>query len=585
MAPNPRFAFPAALAALALAVSPARADLIRLYDGRTIEGKATLGSNKWTIKGYKGKSGTYAASEVKFVEPGECSWDVAARMIREIPADASDALFVEKRMEVARYLHERMQYCSELFEMERKEYEAVLKKSPDHREARVGLGHVEWGKWWFKTERERDAFRKGAPPGQMEPLGYVKHRKTGLWELKEDAEAMDAGKVKYRGKWMTEDEKKGAQGYVKDDKGNWVLARDLKDRERRGEVEKALAEKPVTVTSSDHFRLISWFNTGETAQLKDLAEKTYAAHHEVLGVKMPKGEEEGEALFADPVEIFLMVSGERKDKWIDAYGKGFGWTDESVNFYKDGSGWHSLNPFPYILISGKKTEKNRPRNPEEDFENAKSRVTSLVARILLDRVRPQQQAWLMEGNAFLGEIRLNETADCCYVTTTKYREEVANKQGSKAKYFEFMKSQVQAGLDRPLRQLFTLSLNDLDWADSVKSWSFLEFLLAKYPAEYRALMRLPFPDVEEIQPVHVQAAVDAMKPKDPASAPLHPEEVKPVRTTPMRVSGPGAEPVTEGSPEQKAVSAAAAEAWIATSIPKEFGALEKEWKEWIQAHR
>jgi hypothetical protein len=54
----------------------------------------------------------------------------------------------------------------------------------------------------------------------MEPLGYVKYRKTGMWEVKEDVEAMDAGKIRFKGKWMTEDEKKAAQGYVKDEKGN-----------------------------------------------------------------------------------------------------------------------------------------------------------------------------------------------------------------------------------------------------------------------------------------------------------------------------------------------------------------------------
>lgn len=586
MASNLRTAAAAAAAALLLAAAPARADLIRLFDGRTIEGKATQGSGKWTIKGYKGKSSTYAASEVKFVEPGECSWDVAARMIREIPADASDTLFVEKHLEVAHYLHDRMQYCSELHEMERKELEAILKKVPDHREARLGLGHVEWGKWWFKTEKERDAFRKGAPPAQMEPLGYVKYRKTGLWELKEDVEAMEAGKVKYRGKWMTEDEKKQAQGYLKDEKGNWVLARDIKDRQRREEVEKALGEKPVTVTSSDHFRLISWFNTGDTAKLKDLAERTFAAHHEVLGLRMPKGEEEGEVLFADPIEVALLVAGERKDKWIDAYAKGLGWNDETIQFYKNGGGWSHLHPYPNLVISGSPTEKNRPRNPEEDFEFAKSRVTSMVARILLDRVRPGQPAWLMEGNAFLGEIRMNETAECCYVTSTKYREEVANKQGSKAKYFEFMRKQVEAGLDRSLRQIFSLDLNDLDWADSVKSWSFLEYLLAKYPSEYRLLVRRPFPEVEEIQPAHIQAAVDGMKPKDPSAAPLDKnKEVKPVRDTPMRVSGPGAEPVTEGSPEEKAVRVASAEAWLASAIAKDFPTLDREWRDWILAHR
>src|SRR5690242_3838363 len=172
----PRSLLAGAAAGLLLAASPARADLVLLHDGKTVEGKATLSSKKYSVKGYKGKSTTYAESEVKFVEKAECSWDVAARMVKEIPADASDELFVAKHLEVARYLKERRVYCPEMAELEGKEYEAVLKKAPDNDEGHAGLGHVKWGQWWFKNEKDRDAFRKGDARSSnaiMEPLGYV----------------------------------------------------------------------------------------------------------------------------------------------------------------------------------------------------------------------------------------------------------------------------------------------------------------------------------------------------------------------------------------------------------------------------
>jgi hypothetical protein len=572
----------AGAAALALLVpSPARADLVRIIDGKTIEGKATLSSKKWTVKLWKGKSVTFAESEVKFVEKGECSWEAAARMAKEIPADASDALYVEKHLEIARYLKDRRQYSADMAELEMKEYEAVLKKAPEHDEARTGLGHVKWGQWWFKNEKERDSFRKGAPPAQMEPLGFQKYKKTGMWESKEDVEAMDAGKVKYKGKWLTEDEKKAAQGYVKDDKGAWVLARDLQARKTTEEVEKQLGKKPETVTSSTHFLIVSWLNAGETAGLKALFEKTYEEHRRTLGVPVPKEEDGEDDMFPEPITVYMLVDGDLKDKWVDTYGKGQGWNDAQVEFYKKGGGWHSMSPAPYMLSSGKKAEKNRARDTDGDLEVARSNHTSQIGRLILDRLRGGgQPAWLMEGNAFLAEIRANESAECCYVGMTQYREQTPPKEGSKAKYFDYMKKQLGSSLDRPFRQLLTLELNYLDWSDAVKSWSLLEFLAATNPAALNKLVTLPMGDVEEILPAHVDAAIKAMVPKDPAAAPIKKDEGAPP-TAPIKVRGPGAMAVSPGSKEERAVNGARGEALLLAATGKDIEVLEAEWKAWI----
>jgi hypothetical protein len=571
-------------AVLLAAAAPARADLIRLFDGKTVEGKATLGGNKWTVKGYKGKSTTYAASEVKFREAGDCSWEVSAKMVKEIPSDASDALFVEKHLEVARYLKDRRQYCPEMEELELKEYEAVLKKAPENEDARVGLGHVKWAQWWFRNEKDRDKKRKDAPASEMEPLGFVKYKKTGMWETKEDAEAMDAGKVKFKGKWMTEDEKKAAQGYVKDEKGGWVLARDVKDRERAQEVEKTLGEKPGTVVSSQDFRFISWLSVGETAQLKDTAEKAYAWTRDIFGYPMGTAENPGEDLFPEPIDVFLLVDGKRKDKWLDAFGSAYGMDASVIDFRKKGSGWHAMSPMPYFLSSGKPAEKNRQRDTEGDMNVAGSHVCSMVGRIVLDRIRPGNQIppWLGEAAGLLTEIRFHETADCCYVTESKYREEVANKEGSRAKYFDFMKKQVAAGLDRSMLEIFSLELNNLDWADSVKAWCFLDFLWEKNPTEFRELVRHPLPEVDMVTPPQVAAAIKAHKPKDPAAAPIGKQKDEgEVPKEPVKVRGPGAVEITEGSPLERARNAAAAEQWLLETMKKDAATLEKEWKAWL----
>lgn len=572
----------AAAMALLAAGSPARADLVRLIDGKTIEGTVSRSGNNVRVKGYRGKSWTFPASEVKFVEAGELSWDVAARMVRDIPSDASDGLFVEKHLEIARYLKERRQYSPELEDLERKEYDLVLRKVPDNEEARLGLGHVRWAGMWFKGEKERDQFRKTAPADQMEPLGYVKYRKTGMWELKEDVEAIEAGKIRYKGRWMTPDEKKEAEGYVRDEKGNWVYAKDLRDRQRAEEVEKTLGEKPSTVTSSDNFRLISWYPVGETAQLKETAEKAYAWVRETVGFPLAAENEGAAPLFTDRIDIFALVDGKRKNTWLDTFGPGYGYDAAALEFYRKGSGWHRLSPVPYFVSSGRETEKNRQRDPEEDFYRVGSHVTSMVGRIVLDRIRPgQTQPWMTEGMGLLTEIRFHETADTCYVTKTEYREDVANKAGSRAKYYDFLKQQVQAGIDRPMRQIFSLDLNNLDWADSVKAWSFLEYLIARHLPEFQQLMRRPFPMVEEITPAHIEAAILARRAKEAGGSAGPSKEEGPIPPAPVRVSGPGAITVTDGSKEQRAVQAAAAEAWLALALKPGLDALEKDWKSWL----
>ena len=218
------------------------------------------------------------------------------------------------------------------------------------------------------------------------------------------------------------------------------------------------------------------------------------------------------------VDVYLLVDKKRKDRWLESIGAGLGYEPTSIEFYRKGSGWHRIAPTAHLVSSGKETEKNRQRDVEEDYEVAAEHVTSMIGRAVLDRIRPGgHPAWLAEASGFLTEVKFNETANCCYVSETKYREEIAGKDGSKQKYFEFMKGQVASGLDRPLRQIFTLELNYLDWADTVKSWSFVEFLREKHPAQLKELMRRPFPEIDQITPEHVAAAIQAMKPKDPAA--------------------------------------------------------------------
>ena len=129
-----------------------------------------------------------------------------------------------------------------------------------------------------------------------------------------------------------------------------------------------------------------------------------------------------------------------------------------------------------------------------------------------------------------------------------------------------------------------LFVPDERWKVAPPSMTFLEFLNASYRTEFLALLKAPLLQVEEISPAHIQAAIDAKVSKDPAAAAgdgSKPKERGKAPDHPVKVSGPGAQQVTEGSPEERAVKAAVAERWLADAFKRDLATLEKEWKEWI----
>ncbi len=571
----------AAACALLLLGGGARADRIGTIDGKVYEGTVTRGRDAISVRLRDGKTVKVPLSEMKYHEVAELSWKVFERMRAAVAADAPD--FVQRQMELAVFCRENL-----LEDLMRKCYEAVLQKEPAHREAHLGLGEVEFAGRWFKNEKGRDDFRKSAPADAMTAAGFVKYK--GLWTLKEDADRLEKGLKLYRGKWMTEDEIQEVKGFVRGKDGKWLYEADVKASTRTGEVEKILGEKPPSVMVSPHFRFVSWFPVGETARFKEKAEKAYAWIRKEFGLKVARNpEDEEDDLFSDPIEVFALVTGERKDKWLDAFGPGYGFDAAAIDWHRKGVGWHRLTPGPYFILGGSKTEKNRGRSAEEDQAHAESQLTSMVGRIALDRIRGGQAGmdWLGEAVGFLTEIQFNETADCCYVSQSKYREEVVNKSGSRAKYWDFAKAQMVKRVDRSLREIFCLELNRLDWADTIKAWAFLDYLRTRYAKEFRSLMQAPFLQPEEITPDQIRAALNAVRPKDPADAakpdPRRKKEAEtPVPEAPIRLAGAQ---ITEGSREERAVRSAACELWLKVALGKDLPAIEAEFKDWVIANK
>ena len=139
-----------------------------------------------------------------------------------------------------------------MYEEAKTEFEKVIKIDPNHDFARCELGYVRKDGKWLTQEEYRLS------------EGYVKY--NNKWVLKEDAEKLEAGYIKYKdewvkkdeldmlkkgmrrleGKWVTQDEYNKAKGLVKYGK-KWVTpekAGKLKKRDAEREARrKALEEK------------------------------------------------------------------------------------------------------------------------------------------------------------------------------------------------------------------------------------------------------------------------------------------------------------------------------------------------------
>jgi hypothetical protein len=126
-------------------------------------------------------------------------------------------------------------------------FRRVITLKPDHQEARWALGYLfRDGKWISEDEwRVEQGYVKyndeWVKKEDLEKIkaGYVRYE--GEWVSKEDYENLKKGLRKYGDKWMTEEEYYKAQGYVQY-KGRWVSKEWLEKQKQKSEEEQKKAK-------------------------------------------------------------------------------------------------------------------------------------------------------------------------------------------------------------------------------------------------------------------------------------------------------------------------------------------------------
>lgn len=215
-------------------------DVVYLNTGGAVKGKIVRRDEDEVVIRTPYGITTIATDDIDYIEEGGPLREMYEERLKQIKDDDADAHY-----KLGVWLRNVGMY-----EEAKREFNKVIKLDPDHQYARCELGYVRRGDRWLTEDECRVA------------EGYVKYK--GRWVLKEDAEKLKAGYVRYRGEWVKKKElsmlKKGfrrlegkwvsqeeyykSKGYVKY-KGRWMTpekARKLKKREVRRKSKKNTLE-------------------------------------------------------------------------------------------------------------------------------------------------------------------------------------------------------------------------------------------------------------------------------------------------------------------------------------------------------
>jgi hypothetical protein len=465
----------AAAALLLAAAGSARADELKLKDGRVLEGKVLDDS----------------AAGVKFKDRfgGEALYprDQVASVVRK---DLPEEAFAKKRAALdPKDAAGRWTLAQEARDAKlRKAYEElvdeVLRLDPAHEGANLARGNVAFeGKWMKPAERdrlveERVKAEKGAK-------GLVEYK--GRWVTPEEKDALEKGLVLYEGKWMSEREAKLAQGYV-EYKGGWVKREELEATTIRDALIEA-AGSTLTVAQSERFTVAAPWNQVDVNLVLQDCEKTYAEFAAIFGVG-PK-----ERLFDDPFNkkerrctIVILDKDLQYQKFLDGLLRFH--TDlkkvlstEKVEHMRRQKGFYLIDPDCWIV-------GYQFPHPKEMMRHT---VVHKLSHVLCFRRHFKGIAWpnwwAVEG---LGEMQeVNAFGNCqVFCTTAGYGQTAGQDKWIGESWKAECKKLAMTGGDRKLGQLVVRGLNDLEPWDLVKSWSFVHYLVALDKAKFADLVLL-----------------------------------------------------------------------------------------------
>jgi len=454
-------AITAALAAAFFVLADdARADLVKLKDGREIEGKVLeQNADSVVVKTSFGKQ-TFKKAEVKSIE------------IKETPADVYEKRYASlKRDDVAEVMDLANFASSNKLRTEAQNlYKLAITLDPDNEEARRALGYVKTKDGWFtKAEVEKQT------EAENKEKGLVKV--DGKWVTKEEKAKLDKAPKRKSGSQAKEPEDEEAmlaKGYVKEN-GKWVS----KDEKERKNVEKkmedALAITPAVVFTN-RFQMVVSDEEARAKAMSDFAEECHG------NVSLLFSDDPKRTYWFGRAKMFVLNNRNTYQDFVTSILPEFVSDTEMRKLALNGGGMHSdlqQPPFACSLI-----ETDQPFDSRIAHNVGHFCVAHFVGRPIPE--------WLAEGFAEYVEIVKSGESNVHCTTKTTYGDrggEIAEKASSSKNWKDLLKESVIAGEDTPFDGMKNLDLNSLDFLHLSKSWSLLDWWIETKRPEFLKFLK------------------------------------------------------------------------------------------------
>ncbi|MEN8149006.1 MAG: hypothetical protein ABFS86_04240 [Planctomycetota bacterium] len=463
-----------AVVVFAALLSPtAFADVVHLTDGGTIEGEIVSDDGKIVVVKTRFGEVKVDRARVKSIEKKKTPSQVHDERVKALaPDDAAG------RWELALYCREHG-----LKKQEKALTAEVLALEPQHDGANESVGNVKWDGRWV-TPEEKKELEADSEAAEKRAQGLVRYKDR--WVTPEEKENLEKGLVKHDGKWMTPDEVKIAQGYVKHN-GEWIRKEDL---ERRQIVDfyEGIMEREVNVALTKHFAVVGTYEEAELDQIAQAAEQTFDQFVEIMGVKSPKSMFRGSEVDRTRTRMHVVYSKRAMEyqRLVNALVKRYpeDITEARAALYRKQKGFYLV--FPSCAVIGYQMPNT--------FEQVQASVIHKTSHVMLMKYRYRAGFfpwWLIEGLGTYQEIAALGHCDTYCITEGGYavqEGETSNKWAGMARWKEVVKQQVNGLSDKSFRKLARSGLNELDFRDLAKCWSFVEWCVSRHKVEFRKLV-------------------------------------------------------------------------------------------------
>ncbi len=250
------------VALLVFLATSALADVVRLKNGKVVEGKITAETaDSIEIEAAFGKM-KIPRADVVAVEKGDTPLEALAKKRKSLAKDDAEGR-VDLALEAKRL--KKKPLCDELLD-------EALAIDPKNVRANELKGRVLW-KDRFVTPEEKAKLEKDALAEEMRAKGLVEHE--GRFVTPEEKDKLEHGFVLKDGKWVNEAEAKAADGLVKVD-GAWVPAKDAWADRMVVSAKKAL-EKDVFHARRARVAVYTDVSNEFATALADLLEKGFGS--------------------------------------------------------------------------------------------------------------------------------------------------------------------------------------------------------------------------------------------------------------------------------------------------------------------